>query len=238
MEYQKEFDCACKVVLLGDSNVGKTALLSRFVRDDFTLELKATIGVEFVTKMVEVKPLQEMSNKNGRTRTVKTQLFDSAGQERFRAISMAYYHGCTGAMICYDVTKRNSFENVEYWLRELRANSNPQVVMLVGTKCDLIHLRQVATEEGKQFAQKGNLLFMETSALKRDTVEIAFQELIQTIYFKLSQRVSAPVNEAGLINLCDQFKKQKRFRLYELHFAITTESDVGLENSPKQELAN
>ena len=172
MDGSEEYDYLFKVVLIGDSGVGKSNLLSRFTRNEFSLETKATIGVEFATRSVTI------SNK-----VIKAQIWDTAGQERYRAITSAYYRGAVGAMLVYAINSRDSFCNAERWLNELRDNADRNImIMLVGNKSDLKHLREVPTEEAKDFAKKHNLSFMETSALDSSNVEDAFKSVIDSIY--------------------------------------------------------
>ncbi|GAV07165.1 hypothetical protein RvY_17040 [Ramazzottius varieornatus] len=167
-----EYDYLFKVVLIGDSGVGKSNLLSRFTRNEFDLESKSTIGVEFATRSVQVDG-----------KTVKAQIWDTAGQERYRAITSAYYRGAVGALLVYDVCKHMTFDSVERWLRELRDNADQKIViMLVGNKSDLRHLRAVPTEEAKSFAEKNGLTFIETSALDATNVEQAFYSTLHEIY--------------------------------------------------------
>lgn len=178
-----EYDFLFKVVLIGDSGVGKSNLLSRFTRNEFNLESKSTIGVEFATRSIQVDG-----------KTIKAQIWDTAGQERYRAITSAYYRGAVGALLTYDIAKHLTFENVERWLKELRDHADANIViMLVGNKCDLRHLRAVATEESKQYAEKNGLSFIETSALDSTNVETAFQNILTEIYHIVSQ--SAKTNE-------------------------------------------
>jgi Ras-related protein Rab-11A len=166
------YDCLFKVVLIGDSAVGKSQLLSRFTRDEFSLESKSTIGVEFATRNVTVDG-----------KVVKAQIWDTAGQERYRAITSAYYRGAVGALLVYDVTKRNTFEHADRWLQELRDHAVQDVcVMLVGNKTDLTHLRAVQTEEGEAFSRQNRLNFVETSAADGSNVDSAFSEIIADIY--------------------------------------------------------
>ena len=130
------------VVLIGDSGVGKSNLLSRFTRNEFNLESKSTIGVEFATRSIQVDG-----------KTIKAQIWDTAGQERYRAITSAYYRGAVGALLVYDIAKHLTYENVERWLKELRDHADQNIViMLVGNKSDLRHLRAVPTDEAKTFA--------------------------------------------------------------------------------------
>ena len=110
-------------------------------------------------------------------------MWDTAGQERYRAITSAYYRGAVGAMVCYDISKLRSFNNVERWLLELREHADDSIiVMLVGNKCDLKHLRAVNTEDAEEFAQQHDLMFIETSALDSTNVEEAFTETIKKVH--------------------------------------------------------
>lgn len=173
-----EYDYLFKVVLIGDSGVGKSNLLSRFTRNEFNLESKSTIGVEFATRSIQVDG-----------KTIKAQIWDTAGQERYRAITSAYYRGAVGALLVYDIAKHLTYENVERWLKELRDHADSNIViMLVGNKSDLRHLRAVPTDEAKAFSEKNGLSFIETSALDSTNVEIAFQNILTEIYRIVSQK--------------------------------------------------
>ncbi|XP_026061233.1 ras-related protein Rab-11B-like [Carassius auratus] len=173
-----EYDFLFKVVLIGDSGVGKSNLLSRFTRNEFNLESKSTIGVEFATRSIQVDG-----------KTIKAQIWDTAGQERYRAITSAYYRGAVGALLVYDIAKHLTYENVERWLKELRDHAdNNIVIMLVGNKSDLRHLRAVPTDEARAFAEKNNLSFIETSALDSTNVEEAFKNILTEIYRIVSQK--------------------------------------------------
>ncbi|CAL9763505.1 unnamed protein product [Musa acuminata subsp. burmannicoides] len=173
-----EYDYLFKVVLIGDSGVGKSNLLSRFTRNHFSIDSKSTIGVEFATRTLQVEG-----------KTVKAQIWDTAGQERYRAITSAYYRGALGALLVYDVTKPKSFENVDRWLKELRDHADANiVVMLIGNKTDLKHLRAVASEDAQSFAEKEGLSFVETSALEATNVEKAFQIVLAEIYRIISKK--------------------------------------------------
>uniref|UniRef100_A0A7N0VDW7 Uncharacterized protein n=1 Tax=Kalanchoe fedtschenkoi TaxID=63787 RepID=A0A7N0VDW7_KALFE len=173
-----DYDYLFKLVLIGDSGVGKSNLLSRFTKNEFNLESKSTIGVEFATRSLNVDG-----------KIIKAQIWDTAGQERYRAITSAYYRGAVGALLVYDVTRHSTFENVERWLKELRNHTDPNiVVMLVGNKSDLRHLLAVTTEDGKSFAERESLYFIETSALEATNVENAFTEVLTQIYRIVSKR--------------------------------------------------
>jgi len=172
------YDYLFKVVLIGDSGVGKSNLLSRFTRNEFNLESKSTIGVEFATRSINVDG-----------KTVKAQIWDTAGQERYRAITSAYYRGAVGALLVYDIAKHATYVNVTRWLKELRDHADSNIViMLVGNKSDLKHLRAVPTDEAKAFSTENGLSFIETSALDASNVEGAFQTILTDIYRIVSSK--------------------------------------------------
>ena len=173
-----EYDYLFKVVLIGDSGVGKSNLLSRFTRNEFSLDSKSTIGVEFATKSIQAEG-----------KTIKAQIWDTAGQERYRAITSAYYRGAVGALLVYDLTKHGTFENVDRWLRELRDHAEANiVVMLVGNKSDLKTQRAVEPSEAMAFAEQHNLAFIETSALDASGVDVAFQNILTEIYRLMNKK--------------------------------------------------
>lgn len=176
--FDEECDYLFKAVLIGDSGVGKSNLLSRFAKDEFRLDSKPTIGVEFAYRNIKV-----------RDKLIKAQIWDTAGQERFRAITSSYYRGALGALLVYDITRRSSYESVGRWLVELREfGGEEMVVILVGNKCDLGESREVEEEEAKGFAEAEGLCFMETSALKNLNVEQVFLQMITTIFDITNQR--------------------------------------------------
>jgi len=134
-----------KMIVLGDSGVGKTNIVKRYILDDFCLESKSTIGVEFFSRNIRLNEEAE----------VKLQIWDTAGQERYRSITTGFYNGSRGALLVYDITKKESFENTNKWLSELRLNGEKDLtIVLVGNKCDLIDDRQVTTEEATLKAEE------------------------------------------------------------------------------------
>jgi len=165
-------DFLWKVVVIGDSGVGKSNLIDRYTKDQFREETKTTIGVEFGHKQIKVDG-----------KDIKAQIWDTAGQERFRALTRGYYRGAMGALLVYSVTNRASFDNCDPWLEELIHHADPGIiVMLVGNKTDMTDQRDVTTEEGTEFARKNNLHFVETSAKDSTNVSEAFERLIRAIY--------------------------------------------------------
>lgn len=141
---EEEYDMIFKVVLIGDSGVGKSNIMSRYLKDEFSIETKTTVGVEFGAKKIE------LSGSN-----IKAQIWDTAGQERYKSITNAYYKGSRGALLVYDITRRDSFLNVDRWISELRTNGDPDVtIILIGNKSDLDQDRQVPREEGQGKAKE------------------------------------------------------------------------------------
>lgn len=186
-DYGPKIDYVFKIVLIGDSAVGKSQLLARFARNEFSLDSKATIGVEFQTRTLVIDH-----------KTVKAQIWDTAGQERYRAVTSAYYRGAVGAMLVYDITKRQTFDHVARWLEELRGHAdNNIVIMLIGNKCDLGNLRAVPTEDAKEFAQREGLFFLETSALEAVNVESAFLTVLTEIYRIISKKALIANDDQG-----------------------------------------
>ncbi|XP_072249634.1 ras-related protein Rab-25b [Leuresthes tenuis] len=178
MGSDEAYNFVFKVVLIGESGVGKSNLLSRFTKNEFSHDSRTTIGVEFSTRTVQLSGF-----------TIKAQIWDTAGLERYRAITSAYYRGAVGALLVYDITKYLTYESVERWLKELYDHADPHiVVMLVGNKTDLESERSVPTEEAKDFAEKKGLLFLETSALESTNVEAAFNSVLAEIHKKVSSK--------------------------------------------------
>lgn len=168
----QKMDYVFKVVLIGDSAVGKSQLLARYARNDFSLDSKSTIGVEFQARTLLIQG-----------KSVKAQIWDTAGQERYRAVTSAYYRGAVGAMLVYDISRRQTFDHIPRWLEELRGHADKNIVIiLIGNKSDLEDQRAVPTEDAKEFAEKEGLFFLETSALEARNVEDAFLTVLTEIF--------------------------------------------------------
>ncbi|XP_037088655.1 ras-related protein Rab-11A-like [Pollicipes pollicipes] len=178
-DLQDTYDYIFKVVLAGDSGVGKSNLFTRFTRNTFQMQTLPTIGLDFDAKNMVID-----------SRTVRAQIWDTAGQERFKALASTYYRGALGALLVYDVTERETFYSLErLWLRELRLHAGEDMtVILVGNKADLRHLRTVSCEEGRALAERHGLSFVETSALDSTNVDAAFENIITEIYRRVSRR--------------------------------------------------
>ena len=164
---EEEYDFIFKVLLLGNSDVGKSSLLLRYVDSVWNDAFVPTIGVDFKVKTLTINE-----------KKVKMQIWDTAGQERFRTVVATYFRGAHGILLLYDVTNKDSFKNLENWLIEIEKNSSDKVLkILVGNKCDLSDDREIQTEEGQAFAVRNGMEFMETSAKMNTNVSEAFETL-------------------------------------------------------------
>ncbi|KAI7870345.1 putative rab-2,4,14 [Spinellus fusiger] len=179
-----------KYIIVGDSGVGKSCLLLQFTDQRFYSGRELTIGVEFGTKFISVDGKQ-----------VKLQIWDTAGQESFRSITQSYYRGAAGALLVYDISRRETFEHIPMWLADIRKHANPHTtIMLIGNKCDLDQRqRQVTLEEAEQFAKDNDIhLFLETSAKSSMNVEDAFVNTAEDIYGKIRDGVFANNETSGI----------------------------------------
>jgi len=177
-----EYDFLFKLLLIGDSGVGKSCLLLRFADDTYTESYITTIGVDFKIRTVEID-----------TKTIKLQIWDTAGQERFRTITSSYYRGAHGIIVVYDVTDAESFNNVKQWLHEIDRYASENVnKLLVGNKSDLVAKRAVTFEQGQEFANSLGIEFVETSAKNSTNVEKAFMVMSSQIKSRMK---SQPANE-------------------------------------------
>lgn len=159
----KSYDLLLKLIIIGDSSVGKSCLLLRFTEDNFPTSHMPTIGIDFKIKIVSVGG-----------KRVKLQVWDTAGQERFRTITQTYYKGAEGIILVYDCTEEQTFENVANWLKQIESHAAPNVAkVLVANKIDLPN-RKISTEMGKDLADQHGLMFFETSALKGTNINELF----------------------------------------------------------------
>ncbi|OHT02963.1 Ras-related protein RABA1c [Tritrichomonas foetus] len=188
-------DYLIKVILIGDSGVGKSNLLLRWAKNEFMPDSAPTIGVEFATRTIRVE-------RGGREKVVKVQIWDTAGQEKFRSVTSAYYRGAYGALLVYDITSTTSFQNLDSWLTEIRENNfdpsgENMSVVLVGNKSDLQDLRAVSIEEAEDFSKANNIHFLETSGKESTNVDEAFKELVEMIVDKLSKQGEDHVSDGS-----------------------------------------
>ena len=180
----EEYDMMVKVIIIGDSGVGKTNIMSKFLKNKFMEESKATVGVEFGSKLFDL---------NGHK--IKAQIWDTAGQEKYKSITNAYYKGAKGAFVVYDITNKNSFDNADNWLNNLRASADKKCsIILIGNKSDLENKREVSIEQGEEKAKNSEIAFMETSALSGDNIDKAFEMMINEAYKICHSEMLADVN--------------------------------------------
>jgi small GTP-binding protein len=169
-----EVKATFKFIVIGSSGVGKTAILKRLIDDVFSGESQTTIGVEFMATLIQVDGV-----------TIKLQIWDTAGQERFRAIAKAYFRSAIGVLLVFDLSDRNSFEDLSHWLNDVHTLCDPNaVVTLLGNKSDLVNERAVTVTEAETFAQLHQLVYVETSALGGTNIQEAFERTAGIVYRK------------------------------------------------------
>ena len=160
-----DYDYLVKCLIIGDSGIGKSAMMIKFADDIYNPEYISTIGVDFKIRTIE-----------HRNKTLKLQIWDTAGQERFRAITTSYYRGSHAIIVCYDTTDYDTFTNVNKWINEInKYGSKSAILVLCGTKSDLTSNRKVSENEGQEFAQSNNMIFIETSAKNGSNITKLFE---------------------------------------------------------------
>ena len=180
-------DYKLKVVVVGDSGVGKTNLIKRFVTNTFSANSKATVGVEFISKSYRIND-----------QVFKIEIWDTAGQERYKSITAAYYKGAKGALIVYDTTQKTSFENIDKWMSEIKEKSSKDMkLMIIGNKIDLKDERQVETDEALAKAQTLEAPIMETSALDATNVKEAFYDLLKEMFREVRKKLDIVEQSEG-----------------------------------------
>ena len=178
-------DYKLKVVVVGDSGVGKTNLIKRFVSNTYNPNTKATVGVEFLSKSYKIN-----------NQVFKIEIWDTAGQERYKSITAAYYKGAKGALIVYDITQKESFENINKWMSEVRDKSAKDLkIMIVGNKTDLENERQVSTDDALERAKELESPVMEASALDGNNVKAAFYVLLKEMYKEIKKKIDIVENQ-------------------------------------------
>ncbi|XP_022089793.1 ras-related protein Rab-10-like isoform X2 [Acanthaster planci] len=174
------YDMLLKLIVVGDSFVGKSAIVGRFVNmiDPTQRQFHSTIGIDFKIKTVELQG-----------KKIKLQIWDTAGQERFHTITTSYYRGAMGIMLVYDITQEKTFDNIAKWLRNIQEHANEDVEkMLLGNKCDMEDKRMISKERGENIARENGIKFLETSAKANVNVEKAFMTLAEDILKKYPQK--------------------------------------------------
>lgn len=203
MAEQQEIDTKIKVMLLGESQTGKTSFIQRYVKNNFSLGYITTVGIDFQVKILT------LNDKN-----IKLQIWDTAGQERFKNITKNYFQSSDGFIVAYDITSRNSFVNVSTWLKEITNNAPEDTKkILIGTKCDLTN-REVSTEEGQNLASENKMQFFETSAKNdinvKETFEAIALEIMQSQENNESQSRNSLVIDRETAKESEKKNQQKK----------------------------
>lgn len=188
-----DYDYLFKLLLIGDSGVGKSCLLIRFADDTFTESFISTIGVDFKIRTISVGG-----------KVVKLQIWDTAGQERFRTLTTAYYRSAHGIIMVYDVNEKETYLHIDQWLEEVERYACDGVnKVLVGNKCDLLGKRQVEYDVARSFAERLQISFIETSAKDRTNVDNVFYTMAEELREKLGSPLASPEGSGETLNLKD-----------------------------------
>ena len=174
---EEDYEMMIKIILIGDSAVGKTNIMNKYLKGTFHENSKATVGVEFGSKLFKIE------NHN-----IKAQIWDTAGQEKYKAITGAYYKGSKGAFIVYDITRKDTFESADKWINDLKVTADPKInIILIGNKSDLEDKREVLKEQGEEKAKSFGCAFLETSALNGDNIDKGFEMMVSEIFKKYGE---------------------------------------------------
>ncbi|CBJ32986.1 Rab8A, RAB family GTPase [Ectocarpus siliculosus] len=197
---ESPFDMQIKLLMIGDSGVGKTCLLLRYANDSFSQTFITTIGIDFKIKNIDLD-----------SKRIKLQIWDTAGQERFRTITTSYFRGAQGILLVYDVTDKKSFNSIRNWVAQIQQHADVAVnKILIGNKCDMDEDREVSREEGAQLAAEYGIQFFETSAKNDINVEKGFITIAREVKDRLMADGPNPGSRAaGNVNLNAQASKKK-----------------------------
>ncbi|EGR34115.1 Ras-related protein Rab11c, putative [Ichthyophthirius multifiliis] len=193
------YDFLFKIVLVGDIAVGKSNILSRFTREDFQIDNTSTIGVEFANRVITAED-----------KIIQLQIWDTAGQETFKAVTQQYFRGAIGAMLIYDISKKSTFQSCEQWLQMIKDYGEKHTqILLVGNKCDLINLRAVSLNEACDFAQACGIQYIEVSALEDVNIDTAFTQLVSGFFKNKINKIKQNKNRYFYILILYIFYFQK-----------------------------
>jgi len=195
------YDLQIKLLMIGDSGVGKTCLLLRYANDSFSPTFITTIGIDFKIKNIEIEG-----------KRVKMQIWDTAGQERFRTITTSYFRGAQGIILVYDTTDRRSFESIRNWISQIQQHADVHAnKILVGNKCDIVDEKVVSTEEAMKLAKEYNMAFFEASAKSDINVDQAFLTIAKAVKNRLvAEGVSGPTAAKPAIKVTAQSVAPKK----------------------------
>ena len=212
MADEENYDVLFKIVLIGDSFVGKTNIMSKYLMNEFHEDSKATVGVEFGAKKFDIEG-----------KSVKAQIWDTAGQERYKSITTTYYKGAKGALIVYDITRKETFDSVDRWISEvLNSGDKNMTMLLIGNKCDLDNQRQVTKEQGEEKAKAFKVAFLETSASSGENLDVAFEMIMKEVYSKCKNELDEEdrMEEMQIgkeIDLTKEKKVDKKMYIMQIH---------------------
>ena len=195
---ENDYDIKLKIMLLGDSTVGKTSILRRYCKNEFSNKYATTIGIDF-----QFKNMIKFDNR------IRLQIWDTAGQERYKVVAKNYFNSSDGFIIIYDITNRESFNNIDNWISQINDVANKEVkFILFGNKNDLEESRIVSADEGTEMAEKYSMKFYETSALTGDNINEGFDFLVDEL-LKDENRLSKKINSIELNNNMKNNKKRR-----------------------------
>ena len=209
LQIETKYDHLYKIIIIGDTSVGKTALLSKYLKGVFPTSPLATVATEFATKIIQIK-------EGG---YIKAQIWDTAGEEKYKSITYHHYKKSVGGLIVYDITKKSSFDNVKNWYNDLITKAEVGcIIALIGNKLDLVQRnerkREVSKEEAQSYAEDNHMLFYETSAYNGNNINDIFEDLMQTIYTERRKIPDFKERDKELDNLASinlREKKNKNF---------------------------
>ena len=171
MNSEQEAQIVLKLLLLGDSSVGKTSILNKYISNKFDESSISTVGVDYMDKIIDYNKFK-----------IKLQIWDTSGEEKFRTITKNFYRNADGLLVVFDLTKKESYDHIKSWLDEAKENNDKLKTILIGNKLDLKDERIVAIDVAKQFAEKNNLKYIETSAKDGTNINESFQAIIDLLF--------------------------------------------------------
>ena len=215
------FDYLLKFILIGDSSVGKSNIFSVYHDGTFSEKLQPSIGVEFIAKNITINDT-----------IFRIQVWDTAGQENFVSMTKVYYRNSSVAFFIYDITEKESFHHIEFWLNELKKEAPESILLvLIGNKNDMNNKRQINYEQGKDFAEKHEMLFFEVSAKNKINIDKIFQESTQYIYNNIEKGIYNLNNDSCGVKLCNT---QRNLNIEELDIEFSSMKGNSVKNKRKK----
>jgi small GTP-binding protein len=204
MSHNKNYQYIFKIILIGDSNIGKSSLITRYVTNSFSDKYICTIGVDFMMKSMQYED-----------QSIKLQIWDTAGMEKYRQITSSYYKGTQAAIICFDLTNKNTFNSVEKWYSDFSQFHNSlfeKIIVLVGNKCDLIEERAVEMDEIENLCKLNKFVYFETSAKTGENVESLFEDLGKKLYMVYKNNIDKKIRNAVQVRKSTGFEGSDKYQ--------------------------